>query len=152
MAERGKKPNQLVAVANDKSQFLQPSFHSTPAYKAVWSSVVEDFPADYFRPSDVHALDMFVKLTLQYAKMHKQVEEEGYTVEDRWGGTKSHPLLQSIGMVTQRLNALRASLRIQPSSRYDDTFNPDTPLQVGGIRADEDEDDDGWTPPLAGSK
>lgn len=152
MAELGKKVNGMVTKALQPAPVpVDPPHKSSREYKAIWYSIVQDFPADYFRQSDFHVLDQFCTLTLEERRMTQRIEEEGMLVDDGLGKLVPNPMYKVRTMAHRQLNVLRAALRIQPSARLAASYNPASPKKVKAVTIDQDEAIP-WIPPLAHSK
>lgn len=145
MKTPGRKVNSLMerALQDAPSGAPEPGHKTSKAYKAIWYSVVQDFPADYFRPSDMYVLDMFCTLTLEVQELLRIVERDGRITPEG----KAHPAYLTINQLVGRIDKLRASIRMQPSSRYDQAHVIKRPTKA--VTVDQTGEDDEWRPRLA---
>lgn len=85
--------------------------------RARWAEIVDDWPADHWRPSDLRLIESVI-LTESYVRdCDAAIKRDGMTMERGTGGTMTHPAITQRQGHLQALLALQRALRLCPSTR-----------------------------------
>jgi len=115
----GRPANVFELTVLQDEEYLAPPEGSTPRFCEEWYRVVHDFPAAWFRSSDIPILVEYVQQILLLERIHREMKKLGdnFVVMDRYEIPKVHPLLTVLGKSQQNLKMLAAAVKTSPQSR-----------------------------------
>jgi phage terminase small subunit len=115
----GRPANVFELTVLQDEDYLAPPEGSTPRFCEEWYRVVNDFPASWFRSSDIPILVEYVQQILVLERIHREMKKLGdnFIVVDRFGVPKAHPLMAILGKSQQNLKMLATAVKTSPQSR-----------------------------------
>ena len=101
----------------DDIPYLRPPKGSTPEYRRIWESVVEDFPPDRFRESDRGVLETYVGTVERLRETEAALAGQPMMIENRLGTPIKNPLFDMVEAMTRSSLAQARALKLVPSAR-----------------------------------
>lgn len=119
MAQLGRPTNRLATSALQANQDrLKPPAGKPQAFTDLWDTVVGDFPAGYFIPSDATILEQYVDVSLRIKELDSDLAIEGIMVMGRFGPIPN-PRVAMQSELRRTQIAYARMLRVGPSTRLD---------------------------------
>jgi len=127
MTQKGRKSAASLQVAQSVGidQRLCPPVNLTPAQKAVWVTIVNARPAEWFRPEHAGMLTQYCRHKVQSDILAQQLEAfDPAWMADEDGLKQYDKLSAMMERETRAINALLRSMRLTQQSLYSDRKTP----------------------------
>lgn len=107
----------MTVVAVSDERLHAPDGLLTERQSALWRSITDSLPADFFRPGDVPLLAAYCKAWDFYLQASAEIEANGVTLEDDRGRRYANPAQSLVVTQASAMAQLAVKLRLSPSSR-----------------------------------
>ncbi len=117
MGDRGPQAINVLAFEQEHEvERPQPESGMTPAAKKVWRRIVDELPADYFRPADLPLLRAYCESYSTHLQASKNLKKDGHVIEGNQG-PKRNPWFDVQKEAASTMATLATKLRLCPNAR-----------------------------------